>query len=430
MAKPTFQGRQLTLSAYEVSAAAANQFRGQPDALEQLRFGLFGEVGGILAAVKKSHRELGSAEHAQVTEEMGDALWYLTAVTGEYKLSLDQVGNAALERLKTRMGVSHAGSNPGQTTFHEFDGLFDFCHHELAAMETADHLRSLGSNTGLLLARKPAQDLASDPPLDALATVFADLALVAARFKVSMASLATKNVEKFESRWPPAGTGYIELFDKERPSIEQLPREFSVSFIERHTVDGKPYVIQRMNGVNIGDRLTDNRTEPDGYRFHDVFHLAYVAHLGWSPVIRGLLKLKRKGDRDLDENQDGARAMIIEEGIATWIFNHAHRREYYANTQPSKLEYGLLKQVQDMVRGYEVDKCPLWQWEKAILEGFDVFRKLRDAKNGSGTVHVNMTQHTLKFEAIEAEPERDPAPLPKKGELPVGALPPRPTSKT
>ena len=37
---------------------------------------------------------------------------------------------------------------------------------------------------------------------------------------------------------------------------------------------------------------------------------------GWSPVLRSLLKLKRKTDPELDENQDGARATIIEEGIA------------------------------------------------------------------------------------------------------------------
>ncbi|MEN2469325.1 hypothetical protein [Burkholderia sp. GS2Y] len=61
------------------------------------------------------------------------------------------------------------------------------------------------------------------------------------------------------------------------------------------------------------------------------FHLAYVAHLGWSPVIRALLKLKRKSDPKLDENEDGARAAIIEEGIATWIFNHADHHDFYEN---------------------------------------------------------------------------------------------------
>ena len=46
--------------------------------------------------------------------------------------------------------------------------------------------------------------------------------------------------------------------------------------------------------------------------------------------------------------------MIIEEGIATWIFNHATQRNLYEDVQVGKLEYGLLKQIRSMVSGYEV----------------------------------------------------------------------------
>ena len=53
-------------------------------------------------------------------------------------------------------------------------------------------------------------------------------------------------------------------------------------------------IFQRCNGINIGDRLTDNAMNPDDYRFHDVFHYAYVAVLGWSPVICSLFRLKRR----------------------------------------------------------------------------------------------------------------------------------------
>ena len=42
--------------------------------------------------------------------------------------------------------------------------------------------------------------------------------------------------------------------------------------------------------------------------FHDVFHLAYAAVLGWSPTTRALLKIKRKSRPEIDENEDGARA--------------------------------------------------------------------------------------------------------------------------
>ena len=88
--------------------------------------------------------------------------------------------------------------------------------------------------------------------------------------------------------------------------------------------------------------------------------------------------------------------MIIEEGIATWIFNHARDKgKYFDGVKEGKLEYALLKQVQSMVAGYEVDKCPLWQWERAILEGFRVFRLLRNDR--CGIVKVNMHDHSITY---------------------------------
>ena len=45
-------------------------------------------------------------------------------------------------------------------------------------------------------------------------------------------------------------------------------------------------------------RLFPNAYRDDGYRFHDVMHLTFAALLGWSPVLRSLLrkmeKLKRR----------------------------------------------------------------------------------------------------------------------------------------
>jgi hypothetical protein len=72
-------------------------------------------------------------------------------------------------------------------------------------------------------------------------------------------------------------------------ALAALPFEF----IERK-LGSKLMVVQRLYGLNVGDPLTDNSHRPDGYRFHDVFHMSYAVHLGWSPVLRALLKLKRK----------------------------------------------------------------------------------------------------------------------------------------
>jgi NTP pyrophosphatase (non-canonical NTP hydrolase) len=411
----------MTLAQYQSRVQAANQFKGQPEACNQLKFGLFGEIGGLLSAVKKSHRDVGAVEQAIVKEELGDCVWYLTAVTVEHQLSIEDVGCAALNELQRRFDINKPNL-PGPLNFVPFDGLLGLCHGQILRLDRSQQLSVLASHAGQLLSDIGEKDLASAAPLNLLASLWADMVIVAGLFDLQFTDVIEANLTKFESRWPQTEVKYLDPFDSDRPQIEQLPRTFEMHFIEREYADGKPYVIQRMNDVNIGNRLTDNRTEPDGYRFHDVFHLAYIAHLGWSPVIRALLKLKRKSDKDLDENQDGARAMIIEEGIATWIFNHAHRRNYYEGTEIGKLEYGLLKQVSDMVQGYEVAACPLWQWEKAILEGFKVFRQLRDA--GSGIVKVEMLAHRISFAPLDVPLDPAPAGRAKRG-LNIGSvLPP------
>jgi NTP pyrophosphatase (non-canonical NTP hydrolase) len=420
----------MSLQAYQARADAANQFKGKPDALSQLRFGLFGEVGGLLAAVKKSYRDFGTAQQAVVMEELGDCFWYLTEVSVEYGHALPVVGAAGLDELQRRFSVTSL-SPAGQLTFLPFDGVYAMGHEQLPALDRTKQLSDLGSHVGHLMGVTRTPDLVSSTPLVLLAGLLADLVTVAWMFELRFADVVSANLEKFESRWPQGGARYTEPFDSSSLPHERFERKFEVHFIERFYNEGqeseRPYVIQQMRRVNIGDRLTDNRAEPDGYRFHDVFHLAYVAHLGWSPVIRALLKIKRKSDPKLDENQDGARAAIIEEGIATWIFNHADRHDFYENTEVGKLEYGLLKQVHDMVEGYEVEVCPLWQWEQAILEGFKVFRQLRDA--GSGIVTVDMDAHSIAFTPLDVEPEPAPRHKPRRPREIGATLPLEPEAK-
>lgn len=388
----------LTLVEYAQRASASNQFGDDAASLNQLRYGFFGEVGGLLTAVKKAKRDrLESTEKASAEEELGDALWYFTAIARHHQLSLEAVGEAAIKDLERRLSVTAtSNSNSRGLTFHQLDGLLAYGSNKLN--ESKDQLLcELARNTGeaLAISAEDAADLASRPSIEPLSTLLSNLALVSAKYGLCLSSVASQNLRKIESRWPPAGTAPISLFDEGSKPHEQLPRKLDMHFIEREE-NGKKFVVQQWKGVNIGDRLTDNRSDGDGYRFHDVFHLAYMAHLGWSPVIRALLKVKRKSDPETDENQDGARAIIIEEGIATWIFNHARSRNNYAGVKPGKLEYGLLKQVRDMVSGYEVDKCPLWQWEKAILDGFAVFREL--CTHSGGIVKVDMEKHTITFE--------------------------------
>ena len=205
-----------------------------------------------------------------------------------------------------------------------------------------------------------------------------------------------KNLSKIFDRWPRV-RAHLEPLDAGAEPDERLPRELSVDIFERQ-IGGQTYVFQRCNGLNIGDRLTDNAVEADDYRFHDVFHFAHVAVLTWSPVIRSLLRLKRKGDPKIDEVQDGARAILVEEGITTWIFGKATRLDFFDGVLPGQLSFDLLKHIREFVAGYEVDQIPLWVWEDAILQGYAAFRFLRQHRRGR--LRVDMKNRRLSIEAL------------------------------
>jgi NTP pyrophosphatase (non-canonical NTP hydrolase) len=403
---PTSRRSNLSLNEYQLRAAYTDQFSKGDDPISQLRYGLFGEVGGLLSAVKKYHREnsLSRSRQESAEEELGDALWYLATIVRRSGLTFDQVGEEAIVQLQKRFGLEKVRRTVRRTTFSQIDGLIEF-QREHIPENFASLLYELAARTGEVFANSQPNvgQLAGPSAVVLYGQLLELLALVAATFELRVSDVAAANLSKIESRWKPDGATYPKLFDDDLDEFERLPRGLEIDFIERK-VRGRVVVVQRWRNVNIGDPLTDNRTEPDFYRYHDVFHLAYVALLGWSPVIRGLLKLKRKSKPSIDENQDGARAMIIEEGIATWIFNHARDKgEFFEGVEEGKLEYGLLKQISTMVSGYEVEKCPLWLWEHAILSGFSVFRQLRD--NRGGTVVVSMLDRSITYLPLENKSE-------------------------
>lgn len=391
----------LTLTAYSERAQKSQRFGPGTQALQNLSFGYFGEVGGLLAALKKVNRDkLLETERDFAAEELGDALWYLLAVAHAHGIKPATLGEVALGLLRTHY-QEHSKAIDCEVSFKNIDALVQA---QVQNREDRSQLLSeLAAAAGdLAAAMRPQRDIRnSGTTTQFLGNHLALLSRVAASFALKLDEIATENLVKIADRWPGDKFEYIASFDpiSVYPEYEQLPRHFTVEFDERENGDHK-HVVQSIRGVFVGDRLTDNSVEEDGYRFHDVFHLAYVAHLGWSPVIRGLLKRKRKSKPDVDENQDGTRAMIIEEGIATWIFNHAKiRGDHFADVERGQLAFGLLKQIRQMVRGYEVNACPLWQWEIAILDGFKVFRELYEAKRGR--VHVDMEAHTITFEPME-----------------------------
>ena len=58
----------------------------------------------------------------------------------------------------------------------------------------------------------------------------------------------------------------------------------------------------------------------------------------------------------------------------------------------------ILKTVNEFVVGYEVSKCPLKLWERAILDGYTVFRQLKAAQGG--WIVGNRENRTIHYEPL------------------------------
>ncbi|MBW0238371.1 nucleoside triphosphate pyrophosphohydrolase family protein [Pseudomonas sp. D1HM] len=204
------------------------------------------------------------------------------------------------------------------------------------------------------------------------------IANVAEKFGLKLDDIAQQNLEKSKGRWGPQDTRSV-IFDAEFEEPERLPRYFEVELSEV-VVDGHTKIQMRVNGEKIGDDLTDNADDPDGYRFHDVFHLAYVAVLGWSPVIRKLMKRKRKSVPKVDEVQDGGRAQVLDEGVAALVFDYAKEHNWLDGV--SELDYKLLRTIKGVTSLLEVRERSLGEWQRAILLGFEVWRQVLQSNGG------------------------------------------------
>lgn len=217
------------------------------------------------------------------------------------------------------------------------------------------------------------------------------VANVGAKFGVSLNDIAECNLAKTRDRWGEQNIYTVPL-DAGYREQQRLPEIFEIELHEV-LVDEKPMIRTSMDGKQIGNDLTDNADDPDGYRFHDVFHLAYVAVLGWSPVIRKLLKRKRKDNEQVDEVQDGGRAQVIDEAIAALVFEYARKHNWLADVK--ELDYQLLRTIKGITEILEVSSRSAGEWQSAIIKGFDVWRQVRDA--GGGKIRVNQRERELTY---------------------------------
>lgn len=220
------------------------------------------------------------------------------------------------------------------------------------------------------------------------------ISTIATQYKIDLEEIAEHNLNKIKDRFDSDSIDNFIIYDENYPAKERFPREFEVQFkVVNDKGKEKVRIINNKNGKQLGDDITDNSYQDDGYRFHDIFHFGYVAFLGWSPVVRKLMDLKRRSDNSIDEIEDGARATITEELISLFIYNHSldHKLFKYSSSVDSEI----LKTIQKLVAGIEVQSCTQKQWETAIIESYKVFDELRE--NNGGRVLVSIKNRKLIY---------------------------------
>ncbi len=192
------------------------------------------------------------------------------------------------------------------------------------------------------------------------------IANVASKFDLSLSDIAAANLAKVKAALGNRTHRAAHASTRRSPKASAC-RAGSRSSSSTSKAKTRQRVRVLIDGKPFGAELTDNAYDPDGYRFHDVFHFAYAAVLGWSPITRALLRRKRKSRPLLDEVEDGGRAAVIEEGVAALAFEYARRHRFLEGV--AALDFQLLRTIKDMTSHLEVRQCTTGEWEQAILQG-------------------------------------------------------------
>ncbi len=260
-------------------------------------------------------------------------------------------------------------------------------------------LLGLSGETGSLLTlyKKALRDgssfeLINDRIVEELGDVLWYVADIAAQFGLHLDDVADSNLVKIADRWVPSNALSFPQFDSHYEETERLPRVFEAEFRNSGPV-GHPHLEVFIGGQKFGSTLTDNAYRTDDYRYHDLLHLSFATVLGWSPVLRALLKRKRKSAPMCDEVEDGGRAAAVEEGLAALIFAYANQHSLLEGV--TRLDWPLLRICKEMTAHLEVSARSSNDWEDAILQAFGIWREMK-AHNG-GIVICNLDSRRLRY---------------------------------
>jgi NTP pyrophosphatase (non-canonical NTP hydrolase)/phosphopantetheinyl transferase (holo-ACP synthase) len=397
-------------------------------------YGLIGEIGSVISAVKKKLLKEGGEKswdqpNEEIIDELGDVLWYCFSTANvvnskpvdilakDISALRDEIGakDKRAERIRAVLNPAARKAFLAEAKAFPPTPSYTFDDYQQIAYKTARTkgrtllevclavLSQLGAE--LLRATLPKiertlnKNIADRDPNVVLGEISWHLSAIASLYHLSLNEVIKANQAKVSYRTPKGPP--TPLHDEGRSAHEQFPRVFDIAFVSIGYRKSRMY----FEGRRLGNDLTDNNTQDDGYRFHDVLHLAFVAHLGWSPVLRGFMKRKRP---DVDDVQDGGRAKIVEELVIKAIHSEGERQardparcaiEGPVRHFPDRasIPFSLLKTIRGWVEveRSEVGTNMFWEWENAIYDGHEIFFQLRQHKQG--TVRVDMNSRKVSF---------------------------------
>ena len=343
--------------------------------------GLIGEIGEVVSELKKHSRE-GTAYvgfSSRLAEEIGDVLWYVSDIATRCHMHLN-----TLEPFSTE---STRRSNTANGEWIR------------VALSLAAYAGQLSRSYDSLLYGHGSSDTFNTQLRETLTGIVMELTRLTSIYRLSFAEVASENLEKVNHRWTDSSKSRIDS-QVDWSENEQLPLRFDVWLNDFHGSVTSVFSVDGGETHSTLDSLTDNAYDPDGYRFHDVFHFAYTAVLSWSPVTRSLLRRKRKSDPQVDEVEDGGRAIAIEEGIAAMVFAYGQQHHMFQGIR--SVDYSLLRTIRDMTTHLEVGDRSAAEWENAIIQGFETWRQVRKA--GGGHIHVDRSSRQICFVSDETVP--------------------------
>ncbi|WP_298330394.1 hypothetical protein [Asticcacaulis sp.] len=295
-----------------------------------------------------------------------------------------------------------------RTEGHELRNVCAAVLQQLAAQLSRDFLPNI--EMGLNHEVRPKD------PVDALGAIVWHLSALASIYSLTLADILRLTQEKASFRNP--SNTRCPRHDSENPNAnEKFPDYFEVHFVDWGDQRSNMFWVNAEGIVKqLGDPLTDNDHEGDGYRFHDVIHVAFAVHLGWSPNLRAFMGRKRRSLPEIDRVEDGGRAKILEEAVILEIHQRAEEFEDYFHKANEKtqgspynlqgaLNFEFLRRLHELCIGHEVYKNPKQDWENAIRDGYDFYHRLRD-ENG-GIVAVDMVNRALTFRSLGGDNQLD-----------------------